>query len=173
MAERKVSNSPLNFVLITFGMASSENILTFPEDCDKYLFPNLRTLICGAMKLTWDDIIKLSAIFPGIEELRAISNEITHLDTPPENNFKNVRILDLEGNAIREWSEICKLGVMPNLQHMILENIQISNIKFENCGGQQLPIFQNVLRLALSNNLIDNVKRAICCVFCCNCNEVF
>lgn len=110
------------------------------------------------MKLQWEDILKLSSVFPNLEELRAISNNIEHLDTPTENSFTNLQILDLENNNIKDWSEICKLSAIPMVNHLILDNIQLKSIKFGKCNNQSLDFFKNVRRLALSNNLINDVS---------------
>lgn len=129
-----------------------------PEEYKKYCYPSLKTLICGVMKLNWQDIIKLSYVFPNIEELRAITNNIRCLDTPAENNFKNLQLLDIENNDIKEWSEICKLSVIPTLQHLVLDNIRLTSIRFKKCENQRLDFFTNINRLAISNNLINDVS---------------
>lgn len=109
------------------------------------------------MRLTWNEIIKLSQVFPNIQELRAPSNSIRCLDTPLQNNFKHLRILDLEDNEIVEWNEVCKLSAIPALEHLIIDNIRLRSIKFKKCNNQGLDIFENLRKLALSNNLISDV----------------
>lgn len=129
-----------------------------PENYEEYCFPSVKTLICGCMKLDWQDIVKLSCVFPNVEELRAITNNIECLDISVENNFKSLKLVDLENNNIKEWSEICKLSVIPTLKHLVLDNIQLRSINFTKCENQKLDFFTNVNRLAISNNLIEDVS---------------
>lgn len=110
------------------------------------------------MQLTWNDILKLSYVFPKLEELRAPLNSIRHLDTPLDNNFKDLKILDLESNAIEEWEEICKLGIMKSLEYLIIENTGIKEIKFKDCKNQELDIFVHLRRLVITNNRINDVR---------------
>lgn len=141
----------------------SENYLQPLEQTINYRFPTVKTLVCGAMHLIWDDLIKLSQVFPNLEELRVPSNKITTLSTPASNNFKNLKILALEGNAIVEWSEVCKLSVLTNLQQLNLDNTRLSCIRFEKCNNQSLKMFESLKKIALSNNLINDV----CILFNC------
>ncbi|KAJ8950146.1 hypothetical protein NQ314_007999 [Rhamnusium bicolor] len=131
----------------------SENILTFPENCEDLVFPHITVLICGYMKINWEDVNKLSKVFPNIEELRVPYNNITDLSTPKHHNLKKLKVLDLEGNYIRQWSEINKLHVVTSLEHMILENTALENIYFE---SNSLPVddFSNLNKLNINNNLI-------------------
>lgn len=135
----------------------SENYLQPQKTSVDYCFPTVKTLVCGSMRLTWDDLVKLSDVFPNLEELRVPSNNITSLNTPISNNFKKLKILDLEDNEIIEWAEVCKLSVIPSLEQLIVDNIRLKCIKFEKCNNQGLKIFENLKKMSLSNNLIDNV----------------
>lgn len=135
----------------------SENYLEPLDESIDYCFPAMKTLICGSMRLRWNQIVRLSKIFPNIQELRVPSNCIKSLDTPLQNNFKQLKILDLEGNEIIEWEEICKLSAIPNLEHLIIENIKLRSIRFKKCANQSLDMFENLRKLVLSNNLINDV----------------
>lgn len=128
------------------------------DDSAGYCFPTVRTLVCGSMRLTWNQLVKLSQVFPNLEELRAPSNNIRCLDTPVTNIFSQLKILDLEDNEIVEWKEVCKLAAIPSLEHLIIENIRLKGIKFQKCPNQGLNIFENLRKLALSNNLINDVS---------------
>lgn len=117
-----------------------------------YNFPNLKVLICGSMQLNWDAVLKLSKVFTNIEELRAPHNEITCLDTN-QDEFLQMKLLDLEGNNIQDWNEACKLTIISTIEHLNLENIGIRKIKFDGCN-----IFRNLKKLVISENYIDNVS---------------
>lgn len=133
----------------------SENVLCFPENYRDYIFPNITILICGYMNLTWEDVNKLSSVFPNIEELRVPYNNITNLTMPNQHNLKQLKVLDLEGNCIKQWSEINKLSVIPSLEHMMLENTKLENIYFE--SNLVLSDFPNLNKLNINNNLIKEV----------------
>lgn len=148
------------FILQFNVFSFSENYLQPLEKLPDDSFPTLKSLICGSMRLTWGELIKLSIVFPNLRELRAPNNTITHLNTPLENNFNSLKILDLEGNTIVEWTEICKLAVIPSLEQIILDNIQLKNIRFEKCKNQSLDFFSNLKKLSLSNNLINDVCKS-------------
>lgn len=145
------------FLIVVF-VYCSENYLQPLDEAVDYCFPNLKTLVCGSMRLTWNDLIKLSRVFPNLEELRVPSNNITNLDTPTDNHFKNLKILALENNEINEWSEVCKLSQIPTLQHLLIDYIRLKSIKFEKCHNQSLKIFENLKKLAISNNFINDAS---------------
>lgn len=109
------------------------------------------------MKLNWCNVLKLSEIFPNIEELRVPHNSITNLEAPKEDSFYNLQLLDLENNRIEEWSEILKLCHIPLLNHLILENIGLKSIYFPpNCDMEHC--FSKLSRLVLTENKIDSVS---------------
>ncbi|KAJ8954012.1 hypothetical protein NQ318_004303 [Aromia moschata] len=90
------------------------------------------------MRLNWDDINKISNVFPNIEELRAPYNNITDLTTPKHHSLPKLRVLDLEGNDIKYWSEVNKLSVVASLEHLMLENTKLENIYFD---SSSIPFF--------------------------------
>ncbi|KRT78354.1 hypothetical protein AMK59_6524 [Oryctes borbonicus] len=132
----------------------SENNLLIPEDLSSYNFPSVQILICGTLGLTWRDMLKLSHVFPNLEELRVPNNKIKHLDTPIENDFKNLKVLDLENNLIEDWNEILKLRVITNLEQLSIENIGLKIIRFSETPNSN--IFPNLKKLILTNNLLND-----------------
>lgn len=132
-------------------MCFSQNLLELPENFQEFSFPNLKTLICGLMRLTWTDILNLSCIFPNLNELRITSNRISNIDTP-ENCFQSLHLLDLEGNELHDWNEICKLTAIPTLEHLNLENTGIKSIRLNH------DMFKTVTKLVLSGNSIEDVR---------------
>lgn len=132
-------------------------MLSFPENYKDYVFPNITTFICGYMTLTWEDVNKLSSVFPNIEELRVPYNNITNLTVPNHHNLKLLRVLDLEGNSIKQWSEINKLSVISSLEHMMLEDTKLEHIYFES-NSVPTSDFPNLNKLNINNNLINQVQ---------------
>ncbi|XP_031356946.1 tubulin-specific chaperone E-like [Photinus pyralis] len=129
----------------------SENIMgEMPTDYGYYRFPKLKSLICGTMRLDWDTVLELGRVYPFVDELRAPLNGITTLDTP-EGLFPNLAVLDLEGNPIGGWEEVCKLAAIPRLEHLNVENTGITRIYF-----QKSNMFPNLKKLVISCNRIGD-----------------
>lgn len=128
-----------------------------PKDYENYTFPNVQVLICANMRLTWNEVLKLSKIFPNVEELRVPSNNITDIHIPNGNTFKCLKLLDLESNSIGQWSILNKLGNLPELEHLIVEDCNLQDIKFI---GEEPKIkeFSNLKKLVLSKNNISDVR---------------
>lgn len=133
----------------------SENFMTIPENYTDYRFPNIRTLICGSMELTWNDVLKIVSVFPNIEEFRVPNNHITNLSLV--DNFQDLKLLDLEGNLIGSWDEVCKLRTALNLEQLNIENIGISSIRFSETVPK-VSIFRSLRKLCIVNNLINDVS---------------
>lgn len=110
------------------------------------------------MGLEWADVLNVCVVFPNTQELRATSNRITNLDTPSKHNFGSLNLLDLEGNDIKEWSEICKLSVIPDLQHLNVENAGIASIRLIcDTSTITLSMLSALKKLVISRNFIDEV----------------
>ncbi|KAG5892920.1 hypothetical protein JTB14_006235 [Gonioctena quinquepunctata] len=137
-----------------YWLNTSENLLSIPENYQEYTFPNISILICGHMRLTWEDVLKISTVFPNIQELRVPFNQITDISIPPVHNFKKLLYLDLEGNCIQHWTRIENLAVIQSLEHLSIEDTKLENIKF---ADDSVPIegFSNLAQLNLNNNLIS------------------
>lgn len=127
-----------------------------PENTEGISFPSIKSLICGYMKLNWTDVIQLATIFPEINELRVPFNRIINIDISSDHNLNDLKLLDLEGNHLKEWSEINKLGVLTNLEQLIVTNTAIKLIKIEHINDSK-P-FENLKQLVVSENLIDAVS---------------
>lgn len=137
-------------------MHCSENLLVMPKDYEEYTFPNIKVLICANMKLTWADVLKLSKIFPNVEEFRVPSNNITDIQIPNGNMFKHLKLLDLENNPIGHWTLINNLGNLPQLEQLIVEDCNLEDIRF-NAEEKMLKQFCNLSKLVLNRN---NIKDA-------------
>lgn len=126
------------------------------------VFPAIETLICGYMRLNWNDVLKISRVFPNTREFRLPYNLITNIDLPSNHCFESLKLLDVEGNKVKYWSEINKLGILSNLEQLILTNTGIQIIQlgpsttFEEEEGK-CPIFEELKQLVISDNEIDNV----------------
>lgn len=110
------------------------------------------------MRLTWEDVTKISTCFPNVEELRVPFNEICNLTTPQDHNFRRLTYLDLEGNSIGKWLEVNKLAVIETLEHLILENVNLENIFFES-HNIPVPEFAELQSLNINDNKISEASK--------------
>lgn len=138
-----------------FWLNVGENLLSFPEEPPP-VFPKITVLICGHMRLSWQDIKRLSLSFPNINELRANDNNIDQLDTE-SGHFQNLEILDLERNPIGQWQEVMKLNSIKGLQELNIAGIELGKIDF-GPGWAKTDCFRNLSKLCLSDNAINDVS---------------
>lgn len=129
-----------------------------PKDYENYTFTNVEVLVCANMGLTWNDILKLSKIFPNVQELRVPLNNITSIDVQNKNAFKHLKLLDMESNTIGMWSELNKLGVLPQLEHLIVDDCNLHEIKLPGNGERNIAEFRNLKKLVLNKNNIKTVS---------------
>lgn len=134
----------------------SENRLSIPDTLsDQNNFPNLKTLICGSMELTWGDIVRVIPLFPSVEEFRVPHNKIETITTVG-GLFQHLTLLDIEANHLVNWSEICKFAEAPKLEHLVIENIGLQTIEFKG-DEETVSILKNLRKLCISNNNINEV----------------
>lgn len=134
-------------------LSISDNRLLIPENPEEYrrAFSSLSHLVMARMRYSWSQIISCAYMWPGIKNLQVPFNYITHLETFPEEILENLESLDLEGNVIRYWEEINKLGRLPRLKNLNLVGTEMSNISLPSDGS----LFPSLENLLLSENNIS------------------
>lgn len=136
-------------------LSLSENILNMQEKNDEdKSFESVEILVCSAMHLNWQNMLQISRSFPKLIEFRAPCNDLKNLDTPA-GYFQSLKILDIEDTPIENWSEICKLSVITNLEELIIGNIGLRKITFDG-NSNKVDTFPNLKKLSISHNNIDN-----------------
>ncbi|PWN89833.1 hypothetical protein FA10DRAFT_266381 [Acaromyces ingoldii] len=104
------------------------------EDSDDSIqsgaFASVKDLRLDGCVIDWEQVARLSWHFPNLEVLQLGSNRINHLGGRPDVPvFPRLRMLNLEGNELHEWSELAhSLGTLPNLDRLILSSNKISSI---------------------------------------------
>ncbi|XP_049802228.1 tubulin-specific chaperone E isoform X2 [Schistocerca nitens] len=139
----------------------SENHLVIPDDALslKSSFLSLEHIIVGKMSYSWCDVLICATMWPHIHKLQVPFNCITTLSSPPPNILQNLRLLDLEGNKIRHWHEINKLGKLNTLEVLNISNTGVSEIAFPLENEQQkTELFPSLKQLHLSENNISDWK---------------
>ncbi|GFG39933.1 hypothetical protein Cfor_08990 [Coptotermes formosanus] len=137
----------------------SENQLKIPPQPIKYedSFQGLKHIIMGRMEYVWSQILDCATMWTFIENLQVHFNKITTLQTPPDGILQQLKSLDLNGNLIKDWKEINKLGTLPCLEHLNVCHVGVSEVYFPVCQpDQKTRLFSSLKQLHLSENNIHN-----------------
>jgi hypothetical protein len=120
--------------VICSGNRFRDTTLTQEEEgrCLK-AFANVSTLRLEQNLLPWEDVARITHLFPTLSTFGASSNLYTSLSV----HTLNLTITDLilEDNLIPSLSAISSLATLPNLKRLILKSNKISEI------GAPMPIF--------------------------------
>ncbi|KAH3960362.1 hypothetical protein HBI25_223180 [Parastagonospora nodorum] len=120
------------------------------EEREMYLkaFANINTLRLEENLLPWEDVARITHLFPTLSVFGASSNLYTNLSAHTLN--PTVTDLTLEDNLIHSLSAISSLTSLPNLKRLILKSNKISDV------GSPMPTFPpSVAEVDLSFNEIS------------------
>ncbi len=72
-------------------------------------------LVLNDCAMTWQQIEKLKASFPNLQELHLSKNNLKTIDIADEfvTGFDNLTTLNLSDNSVQDWAQITKLGKLP------------------------------------------------------------
>ncbi|XP_077574377.1 tubulin-specific chaperone E isoform X2 [Stigmatopora nigra] len=135
----------------------SFNRLSLPSESAsrRGAFGNLRALTLIGCRLTWTQILECAPMWPKLEELIVEDNLISHLDRPPEGVFEELRCLDASKNAV-EQDSLLNLAHLPRLEHLILSDAALSDIRFPDAAaGAETSAFASLEKLNLNCNAIS------------------
>ncbi|KAJ4296738.1 hypothetical protein N0V90_006786 [Kalmusia sp. IMI 367209] len=104
-------------------------------------FANITDLKLEENLLSWEDLTRITHLFPTLTTLSASSNLYTNL-TPQAPN-PNLTSLTLEDNALTSLSSVAPLTALPALRRLILKSNKVSSII--SSPSSQLPIFSPTL----------------------------
>ncbi|KAF1915201.1 hypothetical protein BDU57DRAFT_539582 [Ampelomyces quisqualis] len=110
------------------------------EDRCRRAFANINFLKLEENLLPWEDIARLTHLFPTLASLGASSNLYTALSSHTLN--MTITDLTLEDNLIPSLSAIDSLAKLPNLQRLILKSNKISEIS---SSGVSMPVFSSTV----------------------------
>ncbi|XP_012251255.2 tubulin-specific chaperone E isoform X2 [Athalia rosae] len=137
----------------------SENKL--PVDVDlspfKESFSKVNQLTMAKMKYNWEDVQKCIEMFPAIRELSISFNAVNTLEKPRDcSNMMKITALTLEGNLIDSWNEVLKLGSLPCLECLNLNDNRIGAIRFPTDESTaKTSLFTGLRQLHMSANNIS------------------
>jgi hypothetical protein len=115
-------------------------------------FNNVTVLVLNDCAMPWSQIEKLKKSFPNLQELHLGKNNLRTIDATGEFviGFDQLTTLNISDNAFENWSEITKLGKLPKLQRLFLNNNKITSISVH----ESAQLFLSLNSLSMSDNLI-------------------
>jgi hypothetical protein len=114
-------------------------------------FANINTLRLEENILSWEDITRITHLFPTLSVFGVSSNLYTSLSSQTLNT--TITDLTLEDNLIPSLSAIASLTALPNLQRLILKSNKISEVS---SADASMPAFSStVTEVDLSFNEIS------------------
>ncbi|KAK6632446.1 hypothetical protein RUM44_007488 [Polyplax serrata] len=147
----QITNQLKNLTILNL----SENRLKLTEDIDSEAFKTIEHIILGKLMYSWSEILKCSELFLNIKALQVQYNKIDIIEAPSEKLFRNLLMLDLEGNPITSWEEINNLGGLHTLETLNVSCCGLKGVLFPN-STSPLNLFKNLKNLMLTGNEIDN-----------------
>ncbi|CAG9463197.1 unnamed protein product [Pedinophyceae sp. YPF-701] len=93
----------------------------------------LRTLVLNACNLTWPEVEAVAAAVPLLQELHLCSNSLTSLEGPARGAgalaaFDKLKRLVLDRNPLHDWAEVARLGTLPSLEHLQLNDTALTHV---------------------------------------------
>lgn len=132
------------------------------------VLPSLATLVLNGCGVSWPQAVALGQRLPGLRELRLCGNGISSLHLPAAGAagaaeagdaaqqeamlaaaFSQLRVLDLEGNALAGWGEVQLLSRLPALQALQLGGNALASVRYSHGerGLCHLPLLLSVVTL--------------------------
>jgi len=117
------------------------------------------------MQLHWQEVEVIVSLMPSVKELHVCHNCLNNLRGKDGQlcelqELQNIELLNLEGNQLSDWKAILRLGHLPRLKCLILNDNGITAVELGNKvqdGQGSVPLFQALESLSLSNNKINEI----------------
>ncbi|NP_001088530.1 tubulin-specific chaperone E [Xenopus laevis] len=117
-------------------------------------FCNLKVLSLNRTGMKWNEILQCASMWPALEELHLVSNDISLLEQPV-NNLQNLTILDISNNKIVDGNQLHTIAFLPRLKQVIVSNNIISSISFPDVDFGHTAMFISLTSLAVNGNNIS------------------
>jgi Leucine-rich repeat (LRR) protein len=101
------------------------------KNIDQMVPLHLKELVLIDMSLDWGQIDILSPTFVYLEELYLVRNNCSEICSKykiDKDVWKNLRMLNLEQNGIKEWDELSEFRVLKDFNRLIINKNQIKTI---------------------------------------------
>ena len=137
--------------------ANRFRMLKYPLPADHLLrgsFPALKVLVLTDTNMTWGQVASIDEAVPHLEELHLNSNKLSSFDLPmttyanwsvnqgdrtrdtrgaagkPITGFNCLKKLNLSQNEFNDWRQIWRLGWLPALETLLLNDNQLEAIEY-------------------------------------------
>ncbi|KAK2167203.1 hypothetical protein LSH36_31g04030 [Paralvinella palmiformis] len=139
----------------------SENRLSLPDSLSEYAqaFFKVHTVYMNRMDYSWEEIIRSTQMLQNLRQLHVCYNKISTV-SQLGHYLGQLRMINLEGNPVRCWDEVLKLGELPFLQTLLLNDMKLEGIKFSDVDfSQRTRYFPKLESLSISDNNISQITR--------------
>lgn len=94
------------------------------------VFSNLQVIALISMNLTWKTLDKLLPMFTNVHELILCFNQLSDFEnlTLTGSHFKNLELLNMEGNNLQSFDGLLKLKDSPRLSKLILNKNNLKDL---------------------------------------------
>jgi Leucine-rich repeat (LRR) protein len=116
-------------------------------------FRRVTELSINKMQLSWSQMCGIVSMFPDLEKLYCCQNLVAHISSGPP--LGALRVLTLEENQLTSWASVLPLASLPQLETLILNDNQISEIPSSEGDGRS-PGFQSLKSLSICRNCLHS-----------------
>ncbi|KAI8391617.1 uncharacterized protein BYT42DRAFT_201605 [Radiomyces spectabilis] len=111
-------------------------------------FATLTTLVLNHTGVQWSEIEQLAPLLQPIEDLQLAGNDIRQLSSV---SLPHLKCINFEHNKLDNWTQVVKLGNLPSLETLFLNNNTIPSVDIPEPGA-----FPQLQFLRLDSNAIQN-----------------
>jgi len=144
--------APISLLPMLSSLDLSDNPLPMPPSAPSPL-PSLRVLALNHCGLTWPDVLALARFVPQLQELSLARNAIREVTEEPSTALRELRVLDLDDNAIATWADLARLASFaPSLTRLLVSGNKLSSVAGD-CPVKKRQ-FGAVVELAIAGNAL-------------------
>ncbi|KAF8774601.1 Tubulin-specific chaperone E like protein [Argiope bruennichi] len=126
------------------------------EETIREIYKSLKMLVLNDVAYCWKEILSCAVLWPFIEQLCVLDNGITTLEAPSFPIFSKLKLLSLDNNPLKNWSEVNKLGDLMNLEEIHLDNTSLESIEFPDASPiEKTNLFPSLKVLSIKNNRFE------------------
>ncbi|KAJ7377274.1 hypothetical protein OS493_030085 [Desmophyllum pertusum] len=146
----------------------SENVLRLPPVPEQLLssFNTISVLYLNRMQIHWEEVEVVVSMMPSLKQLHVCHNCLNSLRGKDDQlcqlqGLQNIELLNLEGNQLSDWTTILRLGHLPRLNSLILNDNGLTGVELGNKVQDEqdgAPLFPALESLSLGNNRITEIQ---------------
>ncbi|CAL1290073.1 unnamed protein product [Larinioides sclopetarius] len=123
------------------------------DETKQEIYKSLKMLVLNDVAYCWKEVLSCAVLWPFIEKLCVLDNAMTTLEAPSFPVFSQLKLLSLDNNPLKNWSEVNKLGSLTNLEEIHLDNTSLESIEFPDASPmKKTSLFPSLKVLYIKNN---------------------